>query len=259
MASQNDNRFGICQTREKAPHVPKTLGDRGAKLLADAQMMAKATSKQRPSRLLSEGEDDWDITIKRLQAQLAKMAHILVDNRLMKPPRIDEGEPSKGKFGGIRDPPHGTRREKRHESRIDLESQGDSRSMESSKRSASLRQAYQVKKMMALWNHMDALMCRVFPSSLGDLRLKWFDKLPIVSIESFHQLTESFVAQFVINTKAPKGVRSHLTLRKGKNESIRNYNKRYWKTYNKIEECSKELALASYKLKQTPRESFWET
>ena len=33
-----------------------------------------------------------------------------------------------------------------------------------------------VRQMMALWNHMDALMCRVFPSSLGDLELKWFDR-----------------------------------------------------------------------------------
>ena len=73
-----------------------------------------------------------------------------------------------------------------------------------------------VRKMMALWNHMDALMCWVFPSSLGDIGLKWFDKLPARSIENFHQLTESFVAQFVINTKAPKGVGSLLTLRKGK-------------------------------------------
>ena len=43
-----------------------------------------------------------------------------------------------------------------------------------------------VRQMMAFWNHMDALMCWVFPSRLGDLRLKKFDKLPVGSIESFH-------------------------------------------------------------------------
>ena len=32
-----------------------------------------------------------------------------------------------------------------------------------------------IRKMMVLWNYLDAMMCRVFPSSLGDLRLKWFD------------------------------------------------------------------------------------
>ena len=80
-----------------------------------------------------------------------------------------------------------------------------------------------VKQMMALWNHLDVLMCRVFPSSLGDLGLKWFDKLLVGSIENFNQLTKSFVARFVINTKGPKGVGSFLTLKKGKNESIWNY------------------------------------
>ena len=112
--------------------------------------------------------------------------------------------------------------------------------------------------MMALWNHLDALMCRVFPLSLGDLGLKWFEWLPTGSVGSFYQLIESFVAQFVINTKAPKGFGSLLTLRKGKNETLRNYNKHYWETYNEIEECSEKLTATSYKLGLTPRERLWE-
>ena len=70
---------------------------------------------------------------------------------------------------------------------------------------------------MALWNHIYSLMCRVFPSSIGDLGLKWFDTILIRSIKSFYQLFESFVAWFIINTKAPKGVGSLLTLGKGTN------------------------------------------
>ena len=81
--------------------------------------------------------------------------------------------------------------------------------------------------MMALWNHLDAVMCRVFSSSLGNLRMKLFDKLPVGSIGSFYQLTESFMARFVINTKAPKGVSSLMTLCKGKNETLYNCNKCY--------------------------------
>ncbi|GFY85714.1 hypothetical protein Acr_04g0004520 [Actinidia rufa] len=71
-----------------------------------------------------------------------------------------------------------------------------------------------VKQTMALWNHMDALMCRVFPSSLGDLRLKWFDKLPA--------------------------------------------SKRYWETYNEIEECSEKMAVVSYKLGPALGDRLWE-
>ena len=33
------------------------------------------------------------------------------------------------------------------------------------------------RQVMARWNHLDALMCKVFASSLGNLGLKWFDKL----------------------------------------------------------------------------------
>ncbi|GFZ08745.1 hypothetical protein Acr_20g0005530 [Actinidia rufa] len=93
--------------------------------------MAKATSKQRPGRLLLEGGDSRDITIKRLQAQLVERTQIMVDNKLMKPPQIEEGEPSKGRPRDLRDPPRRT--EKRHESHADLESKGDSKSVASSK------------------------------------------------------------------------------------------------------------------------------
>ena len=60
----------------------------------------------------------------------------------------------------------------------------------------------------------------------GDLGLKWLDKLLVGSIRSFYQLFESFVAWFVINTKAVKCVSSLLTpLHKGKNEFSANVKK----------------------------------
>ena len=45
------------------------------------------------------------------------------------------------------------------------------------------------RQMMKIWNHLDAFMYKVFPSSLGDLGLKLFDKLPIGSIRSSYQLS----------------------------------------------------------------------
>ena len=67
-------------------------------------------------------------------------------------------------------------------------------------------------------------------------------------------MTKSFVDKLVINKKASKGISSFLMLRKGKIKSMLNYSKRYWKTYNKIKKCSKELTVVSYKLELTPRE-----
>ncbi|GFS33068.1 hypothetical protein Acr_00g0026150 [Actinidia rufa] len=124
------------------------------------------------------------------------------------------------------------------------------------------------KKMGDLWANLVAkavvvaakiiLSARVFPLSLGDLRMKCFNKLPTTSIKSFLQIFELFMARFVINTKAPKGVSSLMALCKGKNETLHNYNKWYWEFYNKIEECSKELVMISYKLRPTTIKKLWE-
>ncbi|GFY94695.1 hypothetical protein Acr_10g0000800 [Actinidia rufa] len=264
-------------------------GDRGGKLLDDAQRAAKATSKQKPSRLPQEGRDDRDITIGRLQAQLTQMAQILVDNQLMGPIQVDNIQSSRARSGGAGGPLMGTHKERRPSAHAELESHGDNRTEVSCKRKSSphrsrrsedLRDALNAKRNQVV-DLREKLNSRrvagevrtVIPAdsmvrpvvlvqrtnlSLGDLGLKSFDKLPAGSIENFYQLTESFVAQFVINTKAPKAVGSLLTLKKGKNESIRNYSKRYWETYNEIEECSEEMAVASYKLGLAPGDRLWE-
>ncbi|GFZ15618.1 hypothetical protein Acr_25g0000270 [Actinidia rufa] len=239
MTFEGENCSSSRRTWGEPPHVTRTPGDRGGKLLVDAQRTAKATSKQKPGRLSPSGRDDRDVTIGRLQAQLTQMAHILVDNRLMGPVQVDNIQSSKTRSGVMSVMPIGSAAhpvalvrkgvnfgfqtpfsqeiegmdppEKFVPPRFTLyNGKSDPRSHVS-----------HVRQMMALWNHMDALMCR---------------------------LTESFVARFVINTKAPKAVSSLLTLKKGRNESIRNYSKRYWETYNEIEECSEEMAVASYKL-----------
>ncbi|GFS30539.1 hypothetical protein Acr_00g0012510 [Actinidia rufa] len=288
--------FAFRQTRGEPPHVPRTLGDRGGKLLVDAQRAAKATSKQRQGRLPPGGRDDQDVTIGRLQAQLTQMAQILVDNRLMGPDQADNIQSFRAISGGEGALPMRTQKERRpvaedlrdvlnakRSQMVDLRQKLNSRKeanavrsvmpMESAacpvalvrrgvnlgfqtpfsweiegmdppekfvpprftlydRKSDPRSHVSHVRQMMALWNHMDALMCRVFPSSLGDLGLKWFDRLPPGSIESFYQLTESFVA--------------------------RNYSKRYWETYNEIEECSEEMAVASYKLGLAPGDRLWE-
>ena len=97
MTSEDENCSGSRHTRGEPPHVPRTPGDRGGKLLADAQRTAKATSKQRPGRLPPGGRDERDITIGRLQAQLTQMAQILIDNQLMEPAQAEEVQSSKAR------------------------------------------------------------------------------------------------------------------------------------------------------------------
>ncbi|GFS39667.1 hypothetical protein Acr_00g0064270 [Actinidia rufa] len=97
MASQSDSHSDSRENQGEVPHAPRTLGDRGVKLLADAQRTAKATSKQRLVQLLLQGRDSRDITFKRLQAQLTEMTQILVDNILMKSAQATEGGPYEGR------------------------------------------------------------------------------------------------------------------------------------------------------------------
>ncbi|GFS38479.1 hypothetical protein Acr_00g0057730 [Actinidia rufa] len=191
-------RFPHSVEPEGNPHMsPERLGTGVAKLLADAQRAAKATSKQRPGRLSPGGRDDRDVTIGRLQAQLTQMAQILVDNRLMGPVQADSIQSSRARSGGEGALPMRTQKERRPVARSEPESHGD--------------------------NRIESILIQS-----GRPGMKWFDRLPPGSIESFYQLIESFVARFVINTKAPKAVGLLLTLKKGRNESIGSYSKRLW-------------------------------
>ena len=47
-------------------------------------------------------------------------------------------------------------------------------------------------QMMSLHSHNDALMCRVFPSSLGPITLRFFNGLRNGSIHSFGELIQEF-------------------------------------------------------------------
>jgi len=52
-------------------------------------------------------------------------------------------------------------------------------------------------QMMFLHNHNDALMCKVFPSSLKPIALRWFNGLRKASIHSFVELIQEFGVRFI--------------------------------------------------------------
>ena len=53
----------------------------------------------------------------------------------------------------------------------------------------------QYKQKMVVHSQDEALLCRVFPSSLGPMPMKWFDGLRTNSISSFKKLTQSFCSR----------------------------------------------------------------
>ena len=50
----------------------------------------------------------------------------------------------------------------------------------------------QFKQKMAVYSQDETLLCRVFPSSLGPMPMRWFNGLRTNSISSFKKLTQSF-------------------------------------------------------------------
>ena len=80
---------------------------------------------------------------------------------------------------------------------------------------------------MAIHAHDEALMCRVFSSSLGPMAMRWFDKLKTNSISSFKKLTESFCSRFVTCSRVPQPLDSLLSMSLREEESVKAYSERY--------------------------------
>ena len=57
---------------------------------------------------------------------------------------------------------------------------------------------------MAINSKTKALMCKVFPSSLGLVAIGWFDSLEEGSMHSFKELTRAFEARFVTCSRVPR-------------------------------------------------------
>jgi hypothetical protein len=100
---------------------------------------------------------------------------------------------------------------------------------------------------MALHNGNDILMCRIFPSSLGDVALRWFDRLEHGSIHSWTELAEAFTTRFITNTRKPKEVDSLMALAMRTGESLKSYSARYWETYNEIDRCGEDVAISQFR------------
>ena len=71
------------------------------------------------------------------------------------------------------------------------------------------------------------LMCKVFPSSLGPVAMRWFDGLRADSIDSFKKLTRAFDSRFIACSKVPRPLDSLLSLSMQKEETLKTYSDRY--------------------------------
>ena len=76
-------------------------------------------------------------------------------------------------------------------------------------------------------------MCKVFPSSLGPVVMRWFDGLRESSINSFKELIRVFGARFVTCSRVPRPLDSLLSMTMREGETLKMYSNRYWEMFNK--------------------------
>ena len=106
----------------------------------------------------------------------------------------------------------------------------------------------QFKQKMAIHSQDEALMCRVFPSSLGPMPMRWFDGLRTNSISSFKKLTQSFCSRFITCSRVPQPLDSLLSMSMKEGESVKAYSERYWEMFNEIDDDFDEVAIKTLKV-----------
>ena len=106
----------------------------------------------------------------------------------------------------------------------------------------------QFKQKMVVHSQDEALLCRVFPSSLGPMSIRWFDGLRTNFISYFKKLTQSFYSRFITCSRVPQPLDSLLSMTMREGESVKAYAERYWEMFNEIDGDFDEVAIRTFKV-----------
>ena len=90
-------------------------------------------------------------------------------------------------------------------------------------------------------------MCKVFPSNLGPVAMRWFNGLRPNSIDSLKKLTQAFGARFITCNRVPRPLGSLLCMSMQEGETLKTYSDRYWEMFNEIEGEHDDVAISTFK------------
>ena len=90
-------------------------------------------------------------------------------------------------------------------------------------------------------------MCKVLPSSLGPVVMRWFNGLKANSVDSYRQLTQAFGSRFVTNSRAFRPLSALLSLSMCDEETLKAYSGRYWEMYKEIDGNFDDVAINTFK------------
>ena len=80
---------------------------------------------------------------------------------------------------------------------------------------------------MAIYAGNETLICKVFPSSLSPMAMRWFDGLHERSIDFYEGLTRAFGARFITCNRVLRTLDSLLALSIRDGETLKTYSDRY--------------------------------
>ncbi|XP_065635478.1 uncharacterized protein LOC136070062 [Quercus suber] len=103
-------------------------------------------------------------------------------------------------------------------------------------------------QMMSLHSHNEALMCKVFPSSLGPTALRWFNGLRKGSVHSFAELIQEFGIPFETFSRVPQPIDALLSMKMRIGETLSSYARRYWELYNEIGGGNEKIAASMFRM-----------
>nr|CAN82731.1 hypothetical protein VITISV_022899 [Vitis vinifera] len=105
----------------------------------------------------------------------------------------------------------------------------------------------------------DALLCKVFPTSLQGQALSWFHHLPPNSVGNFRDLSEAFVGQYLCSARHKQNISTLQNIKMQDNESLREFVKRFGQAVLQVEACSMDAVLQIFKRSICPGTPFFES
>ena len=94
----------------------------------------------------------------------------------------------------------------------------------------------------------EALMCKVFQSSLGPVAMRWFDGLSAGSIYSFKEITRVFGSHIITCSKVPWPLDSLLSMSMQERETLKTYSDRYWEMFSEIDGDFDDVAIRTFNI-----------
>ncbi|CAN6705951.1 unnamed protein product [Malus baccata var. baccata] len=106
---------------------------------------------------------------------------------------------------------------------------------------------YHFQQQMALEGDDEALMCKLFPSSLSGSSLTWFRQLKPRFIGSFTELCEAFISQYVCNRRPRKDITILFNTKQNVGESLKSYMTRFTEEMSTLAECDSHTASLAFR------------